>query len=156
MNEQPRRRRGGGRAGNTRRAGPAIEQLPWQIPVNSDRPTEPLSPEHVQAIHNAAMRILEEIGIDFLHEGARKHLKDAGADVRDGEERVRMDRDMVMELVAKAPSQFTITPRNPEREVIVGGPHQIYVNVSSPPSCSDRSTQTPEALRPPRSSRIDQ
>ncbi len=138
MNEEtPRRRRGGGRAGNTRRSGPAIDQLPWQIPQNSDNPTEPLSPDHVQAIHNAAMQILEEIGIDFLHEGARAHLKEAGADVRDGEERVRMGRDMVMELVAKAPSDFTITPRNPDRQVHVGGRSQIYVNVSSPPSCSD-------------------
>ena len=138
MNEEtPRRRRGGGRAGNTRRAGPAIDQLPWQIPQNPDNPTEPLSEDHVQAIHNAAMRILEEIGIDFLHEGAREKLRQAGADVRDGEERVRMGRDMVMDLVAKAPSEFTITPRNPARKVHVGGRSQLYVNVSSPPSCSD-------------------
>ena len=138
MNEQPaRRRRSGGRAGNTRRSGPTIDQLPWQIPQNPDAPTEPLTPEHVEAIHNAAMRILEEIGIDFLHEGARAKLKEAGAEVRDGEERVRMGRDMVMELVAKAPAEFTITPRNPARQVHVGGKSQIYVNVSSPPSCSD-------------------
>ncbi|MEM7743886.1 MAG: trimethylamine methyltransferase family protein [Pseudomonadota bacterium] len=136
MNEQPRRKRGG-RAGNARRGGAAIDQLPWHIPEISDRPTEPLREEGVQAVHEAAMRILEEIGIDFLHEGARAHLKAAGAEVTDGEERVRFDRDMVMELVAKAPSQFTITPRNPARQVTVGGAHQLYVNVSSPPSCSD-------------------
>ena len=138
MNEQaPRRRRGGGRSGNVRRGGAAIDQLEWHIPQVSDRPTEPLTDEGVQAVHDAAMRILEEIGIDFLHEGAREKLKAAGADVRDGEERVKMDRDMVMDLVAKAPSQFTITPRNVERQVTVGGNHQLYVNVSSPPSCSD-------------------
>lgn len=138
MTEQStRRRRGGGRAGNTRRGGAAIEQLDWHLPEVSDAPTEPLTPEGVEAIHGAAMRILEEIGIDFLHEGARKRLKEAGADVTDGEERVRMDRDMVMELVAKAPAEFTITPRNPDRQVTVGGNRQLYVNVSSPPSCSD-------------------
>ncbi len=136
MNEQPRRKRGG-RAGNARRGGAAIDQLPWHIPEISDRPTEPLREEGIQAIHEAAMRILEEIGIDFLHDGARAHLKAAGADVTDGEERVRFDRDMVMELTAKAPSQFTITPRNPAKQVTVGGAHQLYVNVSSPPSCSD-------------------
>jgi len=138
MNEQTqKRRRGGGRAGNKRRSGPVIDQLSWQIPRISDKPTEPLSEEGVEAIHNAAMRILEEIGIDFLHEGARAHLKAAGAEVTDGEDRVRMGRDMVMELVAKAPAEFTLTPRNPDRRVHVGGNSQIYVNVSSPPSCSD-------------------
>ncbi|MEM1164397.1 MAG: trimethylamine methyltransferase family protein, partial [Pseudomonadota bacterium] len=138
MNERvQRRKRGGGRAGNARRAGPVIDQLPWHIPEVSDHPTEPLRPEGVEAIHDAAMRILEEIGIDFLHEGAREKLKEAGAIVQDGEERVRMGRDMVMELVGHAPSEFTLTPRNPEKVVHIGGRHQAYVNVSSPPSCSD-------------------
>ena len=138
MNEQtPRRRRGGGRAGNVRRGGAAIEQLDWHLPEISDAPTEPLTAEGVEAIHDAAMRILEEIGIDFLHDGARKRLKQAGADVTDGEERVRMDRAMVADLVARAPAEFTITPRNPARQVTVGGNRQLYVNVSSPPSCSD-------------------
>jgi len=136
VNEPPRRKRGG-RAGNLRRGGAAIDQLPWHIPEISDRPTEPLDEEGVNAIHEAAMRILEEIGIDFLHEGARAELKAAGAEASIGDERVRMDRGMVMELTAKAPSRFTITPRNPERQVMVGDNRQIYVNVSSPPSVSD-------------------
>ncbi|MEO1494636.1 MAG: trimethylamine methyltransferase family protein [Pseudomonadota bacterium] len=139
MGEMGRRKRsrGGGRAGNVRRAGAAIDQVDWHIPQVSDAPTEPLTEEGVEAIHNAAMRILEEIGIDFLHEGARAELKAAGADVQDGEERVRMDRDMVLELCAKAPSEFTLTPRNPDRKITIGGRNQVYVNVSSPPSCSD-------------------
>ena len=62
------RRRGGGRAGAANRRGTAaIEQMPWRIPVNTDRPTEPLGPEGVQAIHDGAMRILEDIGIEFLN-----------------------------------------------------------------------------------------
>ena len=59
--------RSGGRAGNTRRdTGRAIEQMPWRIPVNTDRPTEPLNEDGVQAIHQGAMRILEELGVEFL------------------------------------------------------------------------------------------
>ncbi|MEM9139944.1 MAG: trimethylamine methyltransferase family protein, partial [Pseudomonadota bacterium] len=135
MNEQPKRRRGGGRSGNVRRGGAAIDQIDWHIPAVSDAPTEPLTNEGVAAIHEAAMSILEDIGIDFLHEGARNRLKAAGADVRDGEERVRMGRDMVMEYVAKAPAEFTLTPRNPAKALTIGGNRQVYVNVSSPPSC---------------------
>ncbi len=38
-----RRKRSGGRSGNVRRSSPnVIEQMPWRMPVNTDRPTEPL------------------------------------------------------------------------------------------------------------------
>ena len=39
---------------------------------NVDRPTEPLNEEGVQAIHNSAMHILENIGIEILNDEARK------------------------------------------------------------------------------------
>jgi trimethylamine--corrinoid protein Co-methyltransferase len=135
--EGAKARRGSGRAGNRRRGGGGVAQMPWQLPTLTDNPVEPLSPEGVAAIDNAAMRILEEIGIDFLHPEARAHLKAAGAEVSEGSERVRMDREMVRALVAQAPSRFTITPRNAGRRVEVGGRQQLYVNVSSPPNCSD-------------------
>ena len=62
-----RGRRSGGRAGNKRGQGAAIKQIPWSVPLNTDKPIEPLPPEGVEAIHNAAMKILEEIGIEFLN-----------------------------------------------------------------------------------------
>ena len=134
-----RRRRGGGRAGHARRGrGAAVEQPPWRIPVNTDRPTEPLTEEGIAALHDGAMRILEEIGIEFLNDEALAVLKQAGCTV-DGHN-VRMGRDFVMEMLGHAPSSFTITPRNPEREVTIGGDHMIFVNVSSPPNYWDLET----------------
>ena len=133
-----RRKRGGGRAGNAaRRGGAVIEQMPWRLPINVDRPTEPLSEEGVAAIHEGAMRILEEIGVAFLNEEALEILREAGCSV-DGDV-VRMDREFVMEMVGKAPSQFTITPRNPDREIIMGGKYMLFGNVSSPPNYWDMS-----------------
>ena len=35
--------------------------------MNHDRPTEPLDEDGVNAIHDGAMRILEEIGIEFYN-----------------------------------------------------------------------------------------
>lgn len=132
----PKRKRGGGRSGNTaRRGGAVIEQMPWRLPINVDRPIEPLDEEGVQAIHEGAMRILEEIGIEFLNHEALDILKKAGCIV-DGEN-VRMGRDFVMEWIAKAPSQWTMTPRNPDRELIVGGKYMLFGNVSSPPNYWD-------------------
>jgi trimethylamine---corrinoid protein Co-methyltransferase len=131
-----KRSRAGGRAGNKSRAGSAvIDQMPWRIPVNTDRPTEPLDAEGVQAIHRTTMRILRDIGIEFLNPESVAILKKAGCTVNGTN--VRMDEDFVMEMVARAPASFTITPRNPEREVIVGGNHMLFVNVSSPPNAWD-------------------
>jgi len=134
-----RQARSGGRAGNTRRdTGRAIEQMPWRIPVNTDRPTEPLNEDGVQAIHQGAMRILEELGIEFLNPTACEILKKAGCKV-DGTN-VKMGRDFVMEMLGHAPSTFTITPRNKDRAIPVGGKHILFGNVSSPPNYWDMQT----------------
>lgn len=131
-------RRSGGRAANARRSGgPAIAQIDWRIPVNTDHPTEPLPPEGVAAIHDAAMRVLEEIGIDFLHPEARAILAKAGCTVEPGGYTVRMDRAWVMEKVALAPEEFTITPRNPDRAIRLGGRHMVFSAVASPPNVMD-------------------
>lgn len=136
MNDAPRRRRrSGGRAGNTRGRGEAITQLPWSLPVNRDQPTAPLTEDGVQAVHDGAMRILEEIGIEFLHADAVEVLRKGGC-VVDGEN-VRMGRDLVMAQLEHAPSSFTLTPRNPQRRIEIGGNRMVFGNVSSPPNCSD-------------------
>ncbi|MCA3451357.1 MAG: trimethylamine methyltransferase family protein [Rhodobacter sp.] len=137
MNEDAgRRRRAGGRAGNKQRAGTAaIDQMPWRIPVNPDRPTEPLDMNGVMAIHRGCMRILKEIGIEFLNPAAVDILRKAGCRV-DGTN-IRMDEDFVTDMLKTAPESFTITPRNPDREVIIGGRHMVFVNVSSPPNAWD-------------------
>jgi trimethylamine---corrinoid protein Co-methyltransferase len=131
-----RRGRAGGRAGNRSRADTAaIAQMPWRIPRNPDLPTEPMDAEGVQAIHRGAMRILSEIGIEFLNPEAVEILRGAGCIVQG--HNVRMDEDFVMEMVRRAPAQFTITPRNPAREIVVGDRHMVFVNVSSPPNAWD-------------------
>lgn len=128
--------RAGGRAGAAARRGTSvIDQMPWRLIENIDRPTEPLPPEGVEALHEAAMTILEEIGVAFLNQEALALFKQAGCKV-DGEI-VYMDRDFVMEMVAKAPSEFTITPRNPDRQLTIGGKTMLFGNVSSPPNYWD-------------------
>ncbi len=130
------RRRSGGRAGNAaRRSTAAIDQMPWRIPVNTDAPTQPLDPDGVEAIHNGAMAILEDIGIEFLNEDAQALFRQAGCTVTGSN--VRMGRDWVMEMLACAPSRFDITPRNPDRKITLGGGHILFGNVSSPPNYFD-------------------
>ncbi|MEL6913451.1 MAG: trimethylamine methyltransferase family protein [Pseudomonadota bacterium] len=134
----PRRRRSGGRAGNTRGRGAVIQQMPWRLIENTDRPTEPLSEAGVAAIHDGAMRILEEIGIEFYNVEGREILRKAGCLVEG--DTVRMGRDFVMEMVARAPASFTMTPRNPARAITIGGRSLVFGNVSSPPNYWDLET----------------
>src|ERR1044072_7515816 len=95
-----------------------------------------LSAEQEELIDEQAMRILEEIGTDVLHEDARARLAAAGLQV-DGE-RVRWDRGFVREQVAKAPATFTLHARNSERSVEIGGGTPLWKKVSGPPLASGR------------------
>ncbi|MFQ6548699.1 trimethylamine methyltransferase family protein [Aestuariibius sp. 2305UL40-4] len=136
--DRARRRRGGGRAGAAARRGQAaISQRPWGPARITDRPVEPLGEEGVAAIHDGAMRILEEIGIEFLNDEALELFRKAGC--KTTERTVRMDRNWVMEMVGRAPAQFTITPRNPDRAITLGDGHILFGNVSSPPNYWDLS-----------------
>jgi trimethylamine--corrinoid protein Co-methyltransferase len=94
-----------------------------------------MPPEGVQAIHDGAMRVLEEIGIEFLNTEALDIFRQAGCTVNGTN--VRMGRDWVMEMVARAPAEFTITPRNPDRTLPIGGKYILFGNVSSPPNYWD-------------------
>ncbi len=96
------RRRQGGRSANTRRTAAAVTQMPWELPRNSDVPTEPLAEDAVHAVHDGAMRVLEEIGIEFLSDEAKQILAKAGCTVSPDSDNVRLDRDFVMEQVKKS------------------------------------------------------
>ena len=135
MSRRASRRSGGHRANLERSSRTAINQMDWRIPVNTDRPTEPLDEDGIEAIHDGAMRVLEEIGIEFLNAESTAILEEAGCTV-DGTN-VRMGRDFVMEMIELAPETFTITPRNTDRRVTIGGKHIVFGNVSSPPNSYD-------------------
>jgi trimethylamine--corrinoid protein Co-methyltransferase len=69
-------------------------------------------------------RIVSELGIEFLHDEAIEHLRGAGQQV-DGQV-VRFDPDWILEQVAKAPAEFELQARNPERSVRIGGKHMVF------------------------------
>ena len=102
-----RGKRGGGRAGNAgRRGNSSILQMPWKLTTNIDKPTEPLNEEGVKAIHLGAMEILEDIGLEILNVEARDILARAGCIVVG--ENVKFDREFIMEMINKAPSELSL------------------------------------------------
>ena len=72
----PRRRRGGHQAGERSRL---PQQRPWAQPRLHYPPSEVLSADQLESIHEASLRVLAEIGMDFLDADAREVLQAAGA-----------------------------------------------------------------------------
>ena len=119
-------------------AGPKqFNQLPWRRIDSPYAPMEVLSEEGILAITETAFRILEEIGMDFLHPEALEILRLGGAEVEDGTERVRFDRGLIRDAIAKAPTSFEIHSRNPAHSLFMGGRRINFASVASAPNVSD-------------------
>ena len=114
-----------------------VPQLPWTVVRNRLPPIEVASSDEIEAVHNASLRVLEEIGLNILLDEARDILKDAGVGVKPGETRVRFDRGFIEEAVASAPSEWTLHARNPERNRVFGGNHINFLPVAGNPNVSD-------------------
>jgi len=84
------------------------------------------------------MRLLEEQGIELLSPAARELFRAAGADVDDATAIVKGPRELFMAALSHAPSVFTLTPRNPDRAITIGGNHINFGFVSGPPNIHDR------------------
>lgn len=120
-----------------RRSASGIRQLAWRTHRNPYRPIEVLSEDQIEAIHNTSLRILEEFGIEFLDDDARRLAISKGAEAVSGTQRIRFDRALVLENVAKAPSSFTLHARNPDRNLTFGDNHINFGSVASAPNVSD-------------------
>jgi len=97
---------------------------------------EPMDAEQVERIHEASLAILEEVGVVFRDPIAIEDWKRAGADVR-ADDRVRLDRGLVMELVKTIPSKIEYFARDPAKNVELGGPKSIFVPMTGAPYMRD-------------------
>jgi trimethylamine--corrinoid protein Co-methyltransferase len=93
----------------------------------------PLTEEELEAIHQASLRILSEVGVALTHSKAREILAGAGAKVKG--ERVLLPPGAVEEAVGRCPSQVTIRGRDGKTTTIgdgglhwhnLGGARDVY------------------------------
>lgn len=131
---RPRRRSRRARSGQS---ATAVEQRPFGQPIRTVKPTELISADEIELIHQASLQVLRDTGMEFLDEESRRLLAAAGADVDADSAMVRFDPEMVMEYVAKAPSSFRFHAVNPERSLTIGGDHICFGSVASTPNVSD-------------------
>ena len=125
-----------GKARESRRKA-RLDAVPVMLPtlVRNIPLYEVLNQEGEELIHDASMKILEEVGIEFRDDEAIDYWKDAGAEV-DGY-RVRIQREMLLSLVDKAPEQFTVNARNPSRTVEIGGRNTVFAPTYGSPFVLD-------------------
>ncbi len=114
-----------------------LGQPPWRRIANPFPPIEVLEPEQIERIHQASLSILENFGLEMLNPEALDILAAHGAEVDRATSRVRMDRGLVLEQVAKAPRRFTLRARNPARDLLVGGNSVNFCLTAGPPNCAD-------------------
>ena len=98
---------------------------------------EVLSADQVEAIHLTSLRILEEIGIELMSPAARATMRAVGAHVDEPSGTVRLDRAIVDRALATAPASFTLTSRNPAKQLVLGGRNVAFGLVAGPPFVHD-------------------
>jgi trimethylamine---corrinoid protein Co-methyltransferase len=134
----PAPERARGRSRRPARGGASgLAQKPFRQPRGPAAPTALLSADQIEAIHDASLTILEEIGLDFLHEGAKARLARAGARVDPGSDRVRFDRGLITEAIRSCPSEYTLHARNPAHNIRFGGGWTAFGMIASAPNCTD-------------------
>ena len=97
----------------------AFPELIRRIPVY-----EVLNDEGLEMIHQASLHILEDTGIEFRDVESLAIWRDKGADVQG--ERVRIPRQLLVDLVAQTPSMIKMHARNPERTVEIGNDRMVF------------------------------
>ena len=142
-------KRNRGRDGRRRdRSAPHLASIPFQTLQNPFAPFEILTADQVEKIHKTSMRILVDVGIEFLDSETLDIWKSAGALVDPDSQRVRIEEKMVKAALKTVPSTFTLRARNPNRNVIIGGNHINFATVASAPYYSDlESGRQPGSLK---------
>jgi trimethylamine--corrinoid protein Co-methyltransferase len=93
---------------------------------------EVLSPEEVERIHAASMALLARAGVQVEWPKARDLFREAGADVDDEGQRVRISEDLVRHAVDQAPSRFTLYGADRDFALDVGGGQPTFAGLGTP------------------------
>src|SRR5829696_8363610 len=92
---------------------------------------EILSEEAMDVLDRGWRRIVSELGVEFMLDESVELFRAAGQKVEGS--KVFLDPEFVLEQVAKAPREFDLQARNPERSVHIGGDHMVFSGVYGPP-----------------------
>ena len=135
-----RRRRGRTRDRSTAQAARPARKVDYRRLVNPFEPVRVYSDDRIAAIHETALKVLEELGMRLLLPAALDLLRAKGRDgvsIDDGARHCRFGRDLVAEAIATAPAEWTLHGGTPETSTVWGGRHVVWCAVGGAPHISD-------------------
>ena len=135
MGQPPRPRRRGHRRAHHGRGSPepAARTVDYRHLKSAFPLARGYSDEQVAEIHAAALTVLEELGVQVKHDGARRLLARTGAPVSGHQ--VRFGRELVEAAIATSPPEFTLT--GAAGTLDIGGRNTQFIPVGGPPYAMD-------------------
>jgi trimethylamine--corrinoid protein Co-methyltransferase len=85
---------------------------------------EILLQEDIERIHQASMKVLANVGVEFPSEDALSLFERHG--VKTDGSRVYLTEEQVWQALESAPAKFTLHARNPERSVTIGEGSSVF------------------------------
>ncbi|MBN1667063.1 MAG: trimethylamine methyltransferase family protein [Anaerolineales bacterium] len=104
---------------------------------------EVLSQLEVEQIHAASMEILYEVGIKVTYPTARELFRQAGAQVDEESQAVRLPEPLVQWAIQQAPKEFFLHGLDPAFRLQIGGDQQspVFAGLGTPTRIIDLETQ---------------
>jgi trimethylamine--corrinoid protein Co-methyltransferase len=99
-----------------------------------------LTPQEVERIHDASMEVLDVVGVKVDYKTARDIFREAGAEVDEETQSVRLPEKLVRWAVEQAPRQFTLYGSDVEFQLEIGGENVQFAGLGTPTNIIDMDT----------------
>ncbi len=100
-------------------------------------PSPAFSDDRIEAIHETALRVLQELGIKVLLPEARRLFSQAGARVNEDTEMVRIGRDVVEATLASAPRSIQLRGGVRARDLVLELGRMVFMPGAGAPHATD-------------------
>ncbi len=132
--ETRRVRQGGRRSRERKPRGRAVNYRQLRNPFT---PQTVFCDDEVAAIHETALKVLEELGLRILLAEGRALFASAGAIIDEETQMVRIGRDIVASALESAPRSIRLRAASPEREQLVEPGAILFTAGAGCPNASD-------------------
>jgi len=89
-----------------------------------------LTDEQISKIHQASLRILEQIGVEIPHDEMLSRFADSGAEVDMANQRVKIPGELVMRCIEQAGKEYTLYGRDLSKTAAFGQGRRNYNSVA--------------------------
>lgn len=116
---------------------PPKRQVDYRHLKNPFPPMKAFSDDRIEAIHEAALEVLERLGLKILLPEARKIFARGGAIVDDESQMVHIGREMIEAAILTAPKSFPILAGAPDRDIEIALGNLIFQPGAGAPHATD-------------------